>query len=144
MSYPPQPPEQPQDPGQQGYQQQPYQQQPYQQQPPMYPPAAPPTSSKATTSLVLGIVSLIACGLLLGIPAMIVARQAKREIKESQGRIGGEGLATAGFVTGLIGTIWSVLALVFVIIVFAFGAAFLDDCETVVDEDGNTTLDCNP
>ena len=78
----------------------------------MYPPAAPPTSGKATTSLIIGIVSLVACGLFLGIPAMIVGRQAKREIRESQGRLGGEGLATAGFVTGLIGTIWSVLAIV--------------------------------
>ena len=79
------------------------------------PPVAP-NSSKATTSLVLGICSLVVCGLFLGIPAMIVGRQAKREIRESQGRLGGEGLATAGFVTGLIGTIWSVLGVILLIL----------------------------
>ena len=107
----------------------------------MYQPP-PPTSSKATTSLVLGIVSLIACGLLLGIPAMIVARQAKREIRESGGRVGGEGLATAGFVTGLIGTVWSVLAFLLVIGVFVFGSAFVSSCSTTTDSSGNVSTHC--
>ncbi|MEO7351837.1 MAG: DUF4190 domain-containing protein [Marmoricola sp.] len=99
-----------------------------QYRPPVY--AVAPTSSKATTSLVLGIVSLVFCGLLLGIPAMIVAHQAKREIRESNGRLSGEGLATAGFVTGLIGTLWSVLAAVLVVGVFVFGSVFQDKFET--------------
>lgn len=74
--------------------------------------SAAPTSSKATTSLVLGILSLVCCGLLAGIPAMIIGRQASREINESKGRIGGAGLATAGFITGLIGTVLTSLVLV--------------------------------
>jgi len=97
--------------------------------------APPPTSSKATTSLVLGIVSIVLCGVFLGIPAMIVARQAKREIRESHGRVGGEGLATAGFVTGLIGTLWSGLAIALVVGVFAFGnvveSSFSDTCSSI-------------
>ena len=109
----------------------------------MYQPP-PPTSSKATTSMVLGIVSLIACGLLLGIPAMIVARQAKREIRESGGRVGGDGFATAGFVTGLIGTLWSVLVLLFVVVVFTFGASWFDEhCTTVTDANNNTSVNCD-
>ncbi len=122
MSYPP-------PPGQSAY-------------PPMYQPT-PPSSGKATTSLVLGIVSLFACGLLLGIPAMIVSRQAKREIRESGGRLGGEGLATAGFVTGLIGTVWSVLLMILIAGLFAFGAAFFHNCHTDTDANGNSTLHCN-
>jgi hypothetical protein len=115
-----------------------YQQQPYQ---------PPQSSGKATTSLVLGIISLVSCGLFLGIPAMIVGRQAKREIAESGGRLGGEGLATAGFVTGLIGTIWSVIAGLLVIAVFVFGGLFANEfaknCTATSDQDGNTTVDCN-
>ena len=88
------------------------------QPPGQYPPPQPmaPNSSKATTSLVLGICSLVLCGFFLGIPAMIIGRQAKREIEGSQGQLGGEGLATAGFITGLIGTIWSALAAILLVV----------------------------
>ncbi len=116
---------------------------------PGYPPIPPvaPNSSKATTSLVLGIISIVACGLFLGIPAMVLGRQAKREIEQSQGRLGGEGLATAGFVTGLIGTIWSVLAAILVVVVIAAGGLFANEiaksCHTVTDSDGNSTLVCS-
>ena len=103
-----------------------------------------PNSSKATTSLILGIVSVVMCGLFLGIPAMIVSRQAKREIRESQGRLGGEGLATAGFVTGLIGTIWSVVGAILFVLLIIFGAVFADElaenCRTITDENGNSTV----
>jgi hypothetical protein len=110
--------------------------------PGQYPVAAAPASGKATTSLVLGIVSLVFCGLLLGIPAMIVARQAKQEIRASNGHMGGEGLATAGFVTGLLGTLWSVLATGLVVVVFIFGnsiqATVDENCSTVTDENGSS------
>jgi hypothetical protein len=110
--------------------------------PGQYPVAPAPTSGKATTSLVLGIVSLVACGLLLGIPAMIVARQAKQEIRASNGQLGGEGLATAGFVTGLLGTLWSLLAAGLVVLVFIFGntiqSSFEENCSTVTDDNGSS------
>jgi hypothetical protein len=116
------------------------------QQYPM-PPVAPPNSSKATTSLILGIVSIVMCGLFLGVPAMIVSRQAKQEIAASQGRLGGEGLATAGFVTGLIGTIWSVLGVILVVVLIAVGGVIghqiEQHCHTVIDENGNSSLQCN-
>ena len=117
--------------------------------PGQYPPIPPvaPNSSKATTSLILGIVSVVMCGLFLGIPAMIVSRQAKREIRESQGRLGGEGLATAGFVTGLIGTIWSVVGAILFVLLIIFGAVFADElaenCQTITDENGNSTVQCD-
>jgi hypothetical protein len=121
-------------------------------QPPMqqpgYPPIPPiaPNSSKATTSLVLGICSLVACGLFLGIPAMILGRQAKREIEASQGQLGGEGLATAGFVTGLIGTIWSVLGAILLVVLIVVGGVFANEivknCHTVTDSDGTQRLVC--
>jgi hypothetical protein len=109
-------------------------------------PLVPPNSGKATTSLVLGIVSIVLCGLFLGVPAMILSRQAKREIAASQGRLGGDGLATAGFVTGLIGTIWSVLAAILVVVLIAIGGVFASEisknCHTVTDANGNSSLSC--
>jgi Domain of unknown function (DUF4190) len=95
---------------------------------PGYPPPAP-THSKATVSLVLGILSLVMCGLFTGIPAMITGRQAKREIAESNGRLSGEGLASAGFITGLIGTILSALTVVAFIGIFAIAAVTSDGFE---------------
>jgi hypothetical protein len=119
------------------------------QYPPAYggPPVPPPNSSKATTSLVLGIVSIVLCGLFLGVPAMILSRQAKREIAASQGRLGGDSLATAGFITGLIGTIWSVLGAVLVVVLIAVGGIIGNqieqNCHTTVDENGNSSLTCD-
>ncbi len=119
------------DPGQTPYTQQPYPQQPYggggYHQ--------PPNHKDAVTSLVLGIVSLVMCGFVTGIPAMIIGRRAKREIQASGGALGGEGLATAGFVTGLISTVIAGLAFLLVVFVFIFGGAisntFQESCTTV-------------
>jgi hypothetical protein len=117
------------DPGQTPYPQQPYGQQPYGGY------AAPQNHKDAVTSLVLGIVSLVMCGFVTGIPAMILGRRAKREIQASGGALGGEGMATAGFVTGLISTVIAGLAFVLVVLVFAFGGAisntFEQTCTTV-------------
>ena len=116
---------------------------------PAYPPAyqSAPTSGKATTSLVLGIVSLVMCGFLVGIPAMVLGSQAKKEIRRSEGRVGGEGLATAGFWTGLVGTVWSVLLTILVIVLFVFGAGIArtlgDNCDPVTADDGTKTVECH-
>jgi len=100
---------------------------------PGYPPPAP-THSKATVSLVLGILSLVMCGLFTGIPAMITGRQAKREIAESNGRLGGEGLASTGFITGLIGTILSALTVVAIIGLFVLGAVISESSNDSCNE----------
>lgn len=85
------------------------------------------TPSAATWSLVLGILSLVLCGLFTGIPAMITGRNATREIDASGGQLGGRGLAQAGFITGLIGTLLTTLALLLIIVAFAIGAAVTED-----------------
>ncbi len=105
------------------------------------PPLVVPTSGKATASLVMGIASLVMCGLLLGIPAMVVAWQAKRDIKQANGALGGGGMATAGFVTGLLGTLWSILlvALVAGLLIFSSGSIstqFNESCTTTDSADG--------
>jgi len=111
------------------------------QQPLPYRPALP-TSSKATTSMILGIISILGCGLFLGIPAIIIGRGAKVEIRAAQGQLDGDTQATVGIVTGIIGTSLSLLAALLVLGVFIFGAtvssSFEESCRTV-DSDGVVT-----
>ncbi|MEP7090218.1 MAG: DUF4190 domain-containing protein [Nocardioidaceae bacterium] len=132
--------EPPQDPyGQQppygqppGYGQPPYgqpagygQTQPY-GQPPGYPPGAyAPDHPKATTSLVLGILGIVICGIIAPF-AWRMGKQTVSEIDASNGRLGGRGAAQAGYVLGLIGTILlglGLLAIIGVIVVGVIGVA---------------------
>ncbi len=91
--------------------------------PPQYGAPQPPyggqpagTNSKAVWSLVLGILGLVCCGIFTGIPAMILASKAKKE-NAVTGQ-GGTGMATAGFVLGIVSIAFSILG----IILFATGA----------------------
>jgi len=68
-----------------------------------------PADGKAVASLVLGILSLLGCGALLAIPAVILGVLARRDAERSGGRIGGAGLALGGIVTGSIGGVLSVV-----------------------------------
>jgi hypothetical protein len=95
-------------------------------QPGYYPPPPPPTPGRATTALVLGIAGLLLCPLVLSIPAIFLGRSAVKEIDASQGTLGGRSSATAGFVLGIIGTVWGLLLIGFFVLFFAtVGAA---DC----------------
>lgn len=80
------------------------------------------TSGKAIAALVLGLISIVACGIFTGIPAFIVGRSAVREIDASGGRLGGRGMATAGWVIGLIEIVLGIIGIIVVIIVFASGS----------------------
>ena len=67
--------------------------------------ASPQTPGSAVAALVCGILAVLGCTFFTGIPAMVLGRRAKQEIEQSGGTLTGEGLATAGFVTGLVGTL---------------------------------------
>jgi hypothetical protein len=71
--------------------------------------APPPNHPRAVLILVLGIVSLVCCGLFTGIPAWIMGSSAIKEIDASGGAIGGRGMVKAGYICGIIGTVLSVL-----------------------------------
>jgi hypothetical protein len=62
---------------------------------------------------VLGILSIPCCGLLTGIPAIILGNNAKKEIAASGGTIGGSGAVNAGYICGIIGTVLSVVGIIF-------------------------------
>ena len=63
---------------------------------------APANSSKAVWSLICGIVGLVLCGIVLGVVAVVLGRQAQRE-----GRPGG--MAKAGEILGYVDVVLSVL-----------------------------------
>ena len=90
---------------------------------PPYHAPPPPNHGSAVTSLVLGILSVVLCGLFTGIPAMVMGRRVTREVRASGGALGGEGLGQAAFWTGLVGTCLSCLSGLLVVGVFAFGGA---------------------
>jgi Tfp pilus assembly major pilin PilA len=58
-----------------------------------------------------GILSLTCFGLLSGIPAVICGHIARSEIRKSEGRLEGEGMALAGLITGYIGIFFVTVAL---------------------------------
>jgi hypothetical protein len=117
--------------GQPGYGQPPYAQPPYGQPTYGYPPpggqSGPPVPGptgfppysftpprpdhpQSTLALILGIIGLVfgfMCGVgFLASPfAWALGRNAVKEIQASRGRMGGEGTARAGMITGIIGTI---------------------------------------
>jgi hypothetical protein len=60
--------------------------------------------------LVCGILGLTFCPIVLSIIALVLGYSAKKTIRASGGREQGEGMATAGIVTGWIGiAIWGAL-----------------------------------
>lgn len=89
--------------------------------PQQQPPRVPENHPRAVPALVLGILSLVCCGLFTGIPAIFMGRHAARDIRFHPQSYSGLGLARAGFWTGLVGTAWSVMSIALVIGVFVSG-----------------------
>jgi hypothetical protein len=87
----------------------------------------PPTSGLAIAALIVGIVSIIGVccyavpGLVLGIVAIVLGQKAKSDIRASQGRQAGEGMAKAGFIMGIVSVVLSLLAAAIFVALFALG-----------------------
>jgi hypothetical protein len=83
-----------------------------------------PNAPGAVIALVLGIISVVTCGFPTGPFAIWQGFSAEKAIKQAPGYYEGKGMATAGWILGIIGTIlmvgWIVYVLFWVII---FGAA---------------------
>jgi hypothetical protein len=84
--------------------------------------AAQQTPGDAVAALVCGILSVVGCTFFTGIPAIVMGNRAKRAIRASGGVLGGEGLATAGVVTGWIGSLIVGVPLL-IVLVFALAGA---------------------
>jgi len=94
---------------------------PFASPPPPPPPPAPPSSTSASnqaiTALVLGILGVICCPL-AGPVAWYLGQVEGRVIKEGRAPVAGEGLALAGKILGILGTIFLLLSCLWI---FAFG-----------------------
>ena len=98
--------------------------------PPTY-GVAPKTNGMAVASLVLGLVGLVACGFVTGIPAIITGFMGRTRIRESNGAETGEGLATAGIITGFVGTFLTGLAILAILAVTFLGTEATSKFESV-------------
>lgn len=97
------------------------------QQPPSY--YAPPNSTMAVVSLVSGILGWVMLPLIASVVAVITGHMAKNEIRDSGGRVGGDGLATAGLILGYSSlVIWgiSICCLIVLFVFPLFGLIFVD------------------
>lgn len=94
---------------------------------PYAPPPAPgyagqyaPKHPQATTVLVLGILSLVVCGL-LGPFAWAMGNRALREIDANPGAYQGRSEANAGRICGIIATVLLILVVVLMVVAVTFG-----------------------
>ena len=85
-------------------------------------------NSKALISMILGIGAIVltctCLGVVLGPVAVFLSRGAKSEIAASGGVQSGDGMATAGMITGIVGAVLSLLWIlywVFVVVVAGTG-----------------------
>ena len=97
--------------------------------PPSNPPVGQQSNPLALWSLVLGIMSVTlgwCCVVfaLAGPAALVLGRRGQRRADESGGLVGGRGMARAGFILGIVGTVVLVLGIAWMIYVLAQGEGF--------------------
>jgi hypothetical protein len=66
-------------------------------------PSTKPTSGLAIASLICGVIGLLSCMLIPGIPAVICGHMAMKRTDPVTGNQNGRGMAIAGLVTGYVG-----------------------------------------
>lgn len=86
-----------------------------QPQQPGYPPMQPPNHPKSTTVLVLGILSLVVCGV-LGPFAWVIGNRTVAEIDASRGQYGGRDQANIGRILGIIASVLLIIGVLFTIL----------------------------
>lgn len=80
----------------------------------------PPTNTMAVISMIAGILGLTVVPVLGSIVALVVGYMARKEIRESNGSQGGDGIAVAGIVMGWISVGLAVLTCIAAIAFIAF------------------------
>lgn len=87
--------------------------------------SAPKTNGKAITALVIGILSLVApyIGIILGIVAIIIGKQAMSEVRKT--REAGHGLALTGLICGIVSVaIYGIMVILLIIGISMFSSFF--------------------
>lgn len=80
--------------------------------------ANPPTNTMAIVSLVSGILSWFVLPFIAAVVAVITGHMARRQIKDSQGMEGGDGLALIGLVLGYLNIIGTCIGIIFFLLIF--------------------------
>lgn len=81
------------------------------------------TDATAVVSLVLGILAILGCGALLGIPAVICGHIARKRAAASSDSSTNAGLALAGLITGYLSIVLTVVVVAFYLAVIVFAVA---------------------
>lgn len=79
------------------------------------------TEGSAVASLILGILGLLACPLILSIPAIILGNQAQTKIRNDPS-LEGDGMARAGIILGWVGVGLAGLGIAVVVFLIAAGS----------------------
>ena len=90
---------------------------------PAFPGQRAPVDPVAVTSLVCGSLSILICGPVLGLPAVICGHIARSRAREEPLPSSNGGLSLAGLITGYIGLVLSALVIVFYLVAIAVGIA---------------------
>src|SRR5687768_10823307 len=77
--------------------------------------------AKATAALIVAVAGLLVCGPVAGVVALILASQAGREIRESGGRLGGEGTVTTARILAIIDIALAVVLVIAFVVVDGLG-----------------------
>lgn len=84
-----------------------------------YPAAAPRTDDKAIWALVSSIAGFFLCPIVLHVVGWVLANQSLRAIRESRGALGGDGVAKAARVLGIVGVVLYGVLTLLAILAFA-------------------------
>lgn len=79
--------------------------------------------AQATTSLIVGIISIFCCGIILAPFAIYRGAKAKRLIDESGVGQEHRGLAVAGFIIGIVALVLNIVGLLFYVLAAVMAAA---------------------
>lgn len=93
----------------------------------------PQTSNKAVVAMVMAILSFVVCPVILAVAALIVGGQAKSEIQASNGWLTGEGLVTGAKIIAWVNIALTVLAVIFMFILFVALGNGLNDLQVNID-----------
>lgn len=66
---------------------------------------APQSSGLAVASMVLGLAGLLLVPIVCSIAAVICGHMARSQIRKGEGRVGGDGMAMTGLITGYLGLV---------------------------------------
>ena len=84
------------------------------------PPAPESASSQAIIALVLGIVGFLFCTP-LGIAAWIIGAKERKAIQQGESPEAGMGLATAGWIIGIVDTVILIIVVLVIILILVLG-----------------------